>query len=180
MNAGPHKILLENEAKQFIESLPSISPVRIAHEYWSALSESNDGFPDRRDIDPIGIGSTALPHVVLIDVEGGERIRYRYRLVGSYVEDLFGANHTGQYLDEMDLGSTLDIVSTFFSIVGERGQVAILDGNFLSRAQTTYHVSRIAMPLAVGSNPIGALFCAFENQETSWSERQRSALQDSL
>jgi hypothetical protein len=182
VNTSPHKILLENEAKQFIESLPSISPIRIAHEYWSALSEINDGFPDRRDIDPIDIGSTALPHIVIIDVEGGERIRYRYRLIGGYVEDIFGANYAGQYLDEMDLGSMLDVVSTFFSIAGEQGQVAILDGDFLSQAQTAYHVSRIAMPLTVGSKPIGALFCAFDNQEISGAkdQRQRSPLQDFL
>lgn len=168
-NKSAHKILLKNEAKEFIENLPSTSPIRIAHEYWSALSEVNCGFPDRQDIDPINIGSAALAHIVIIDVENGDRIRYRYRLVGGYVEDLFGTNYTGQYVDEMNLGSMLDTVSTFFSIVGEQGQVAVLDGDFFSQTQTAYHITRIAMPLAVGSNPIGALFCAFDSHGTNRS-----------
>jgi hypothetical protein len=112
------------------------------------------------------MGSEVLPHIVLVDVEDGEPIRYRYQLVGSYVEDIFGANYAGQYLDEMELGSMPDIVSTFFTAVGEKGQIAILDGTFISRIQIAFHVNRIAMPFAVGSNPIGALFCAFDKQET--------------
>jgi len=167
VNAGPQKIFLENEAKQFIESLPSTSPLRIAHEYWSSLSKVRDKFSDRQDIDPIEIGSKVLPHIVLIDVETGEPIRYRYGLVGSYVEDIFGANYAGQYLDELALGSMLETVSSFYAAVGDKGHIAILDGAFISRAQTAFGVSRIAMPLAVGSNPIGALFCAFDKQETS-------------
>ena len=166
VNVGLQKVLLEDEAKHFIESLPSDSSIRIAHEYWSTLSEVQDGFPDRQDIDPIEIGSEVLPHIVLVDVEDGEPIRYRYQLVGSYVEDIFGANYAGQYLDEMELGSMPDIVSTFFTAVGEKGQIAILDGTFISRIQIAFHVNRIAMPFAVGSNPIGALFCAFDKQET--------------
>jgi hypothetical protein len=126
-----------------------------------------DKFSDHQDIDPIEIGSKVLPHIVLIDVETGEPIRDRYGLVGSYVEDIFGANYAGQYLDELALGSTLETVSSLYAAVGDKGHIAILDGAFISRTQTAFGVSRIAMPLAVGSNPIGALFCACEKQETS-------------
>ncbi len=80
--------------------------VRLFHEYW--LSKCVPGrLPGRRDIDPHEM-RPFLPHVMMIDVErgpevkgGGGRYRFRHRLVGTHLVDLFGEDMTGRYIDDM-------------------------------------------------------------------------------
>ena len=40
----------------------------------------------------------------MIDVEDEPQRRSRYRLVGTAVGNIFGADYTGRYMDEMGLG----------------------------------------------------------------------------
>lgn len=73
--------------------------IRRFHEYW--LSKCRGGrLPSRDEIDPLEM-RPFLPHVILFDVErrpGG--LRFRNRLVGTYIVGLFGADVTGLYIEE--------------------------------------------------------------------------------
>lgn len=51
--------------------------------------------PRRGDIRPAQLRS-CLPHVTLIDVEAGDPIDFRYRLIGQKLTDGFGRNITGE------------------------------------------------------------------------------------
>jgi hypothetical protein len=69
-------------------------------DYWN-LKRGGREMPGRQDIDPAEIPQL-LPHVTLIDViDGGAR--FRYRLVGTAVVDGFNRNHTGRYVDELEI-----------------------------------------------------------------------------
>ncbi len=65
--------------------------------YWTRRRGSHD-MPTRAEIDPIDI-PRLLPHLMLTDVIDASR--FRYRLVGTAIEDVAGVGMTGRYLEEV-------------------------------------------------------------------------------
>ncbi|MDY0882059.1 PAS domain-containing protein [Dongia soli] len=68
------------------------------HDYWQAKCAGR-AVPDRSDIDPAELTSL-LPYLLIAEVEA-QPFRVFYRLVGTKVVDMNGAEFTGLYLDEM-------------------------------------------------------------------------------
>lgn len=68
-----------------------------AYFYWRR-KRGNRRMPSRAEIDPIEI-PRLLPDVMLVDVLGDGR--YRYRLIGTENARAHGINATGRYLDEV-------------------------------------------------------------------------------
>ncbi|MEI6559075.1 MAG: PAS domain-containing protein [Rhodospirillaceae bacterium] len=66
-------------------------------DYWRARRGTRP-WPLRSDIDPVDIPAL-LPGVMLIDVET-EPQRFRFRLVGTRMVEVFGQDPTGKYLDQ--------------------------------------------------------------------------------
>lgn len=64
--------------------------------YWDGLRRGRR-CPSRADIDPVDIPAL-LPHIGLIDVED-DATHFRFRLLGTRINEMFGANLTGMYLD---------------------------------------------------------------------------------
>jgi len=86
-------------AKQIMD-VTHISDPRLKRffDYWKACRGERT-MPARADIDPLDF-QYVLGHVALIDVETGDRQRYRFRVDGSTIADLCGLDLTGKYLDE--------------------------------------------------------------------------------
>lgn len=76
--------------------------VRLFFDYWKSKCAPGR-LPGRGDIEPLEMVAF-LPYVILLDVErrAGDW-RFRYRLVGTEVVNLFGHDPTGRYLDEAAL-----------------------------------------------------------------------------
>lgn len=76
---------------------------RQVYAYWRGKCVDGEP-PPRTTIDPIELRGL-LPIVGLIDVErqAGRR-RFRYRLIGGYMVEMFGENFTGSYADESKHG----------------------------------------------------------------------------
>lgn len=56
------------------------------------------------DVDPLEIGGRLLPHLMLVDVEHGSEpktLRFRFRLIGTYVVATMGRDNTGKYFEEV-------------------------------------------------------------------------------
>ena len=70
--------------------------IRDFYRLWLALRRGRL-VPSRADLDPVAI-KACLPHVFMIDVEGGG-VRFRYRLCGTAVAAVYG-DFTGKYVDE--------------------------------------------------------------------------------
>lgn len=165
VNAGPHELLVDEDAERFIDALSPNSPIRIAYEYWLSLRVGPEAFPNRADINPVEIGAKTLVHIVLMDIERGASVRYRYSLAGGYAEDVFGGNYAGRYLDEMGLGEMLTSIEAFYAVPGEQGKIGVLKGHYVTNTQTKFSMTRIAMPMAWQNDTIGALFCALAGEE---------------
>lgn len=81
--------------------------------YWGGLARGQ-GAPTRAQIDPLTHFPRLMPTTMLLGVEReGERLRYRYRVIGSELTARAGRELTGLYLDECfppeRIGPDLDI-----------------------------------------------------------------------
>ena len=74
---------------------------RALYDYWCEQSNENR-LPGRNDISPAGF-PRLLPMISLIDVEHSPK-RYRIRLAGTGLRDIYQNEITGHYLDEFDWG----------------------------------------------------------------------------
>jgi len=87
-------------ADQFLEIDPDIEEppsLTFVREYWWRKRGSRD-MPSRREILPSDM-KPYLPYVVLADVIDKGR-DFRYRLIGSRLQDFFAGNPTGQLMSE--------------------------------------------------------------------------------
>jgi hypothetical protein len=68
--------------------------------YWRGKCRG-PALPGRRDIDMVEIRPDILPDLFLIDIaRGGDRERYRYRLIGTRMAELADHDPTGSHVDE--------------------------------------------------------------------------------
>lgn len=154
-------VMQDDTLCEHLETLPSNSPVRVAHDYWQTLT-SNGHAPTRQSIDPTAVSAETLPHIVLIDVEHGPELRFRYRLVGTGVTRIFGADYTGNYLDEMEQGQVFGRIQAFYSLVCEDMRPSMLYGSYVAKSGIAFDVARLVMPLSDDGNRADALFCIVE------------------
>ncbi len=87
---------------QTVSTAAVISDARLSegYEYWRRKAAGR-AMPRRADIDPTEM-PRLLPYVRLVDVLGPGR--YRYRLVGTEVQQLHGANPTGRFVHQVLAG----------------------------------------------------------------------------
>jgi hypothetical protein len=85
-------------------------------DHWNAV-RSGRRMPRRGDIDPAALRDV-LPHIVMIDVEPNP-LRFRYRLVGTYVTGISGRNITGLYADAATFPQRLEEVVVPYRMVVE-------------------------------------------------------------
>jgi hypothetical protein len=94
--------------------------LRAMFDYW--LSKFSDGrLPALKDIDPIEI-PRLLGHINLIDVEREDgRVRFRFRLWGTKITELYGRDCTGRYLDEIIVPTMSSEIQQIFERVANTG-----------------------------------------------------------
>jgi hypothetical protein len=68
--------------------------------------------PSRRDLDPVSLPKYLLPHILLIDIERSPELRFRWRLIGTYITSVVGRDSTGRYWDELYDDATMAAIST--------------------------------------------------------------------
>ena len=79
------------------------------HAQWLAW-KGDLALPSRADFLPEDIGYL-LGHVILFDVVAGERLRFRYRLIGTVLVARRGYDLTGRFLDEHPDAGVTSIVT---------------------------------------------------------------------
>ena len=69
--------------------------------------------PSRADLDPLDIPHL-LPHVGLVDIEDDGR-RFRYRVIGTHMNDMLGENFTGRCLDPENRGAYAALLQDLYA-----------------------------------------------------------------
>ena len=117
------------------------------HAYWEAKRRGRL-FPRRSDLSPAEM-MLALPHVFLVDVEHGEKLGFRIRLAGTYIEEAFRQVLTGTYLEQVKLNAqTEDIVARYEWVVREQRPVVSCH-RFVNEDERQFDYERLLLPLAV-------------------------------
>ncbi|MDF1791892.1 MAG: PAS domain-containing protein [Thalassobaculaceae bacterium] len=126
--------------------------------YWSTRRGGRD-LPARADIDPVDIPGL-LPHIGLIDVEAAPR-RYRYRLVGSYMNTMFGENYQGTYLDRAKHGLYRDFLLNLYNAATEQRRPMLSEAIFDYGTDRVVTIRRLILPLAERADaPVNMLLFA--------------------
>lgn len=120
--------------------------MREIYRYW--CTKWRDGrMPGRRDIDPIEIPSL-LARLTIYEVERGERMRIRIRLMGSRLRRAAGRDLTGRYLDEeLDPGRYSEIHAQTEHLVAT-GEPQYRDDLLSIHGREHIRMLRLALPLA--------------------------------
>lgn len=103
-------------------------------------SEPENRFPG---FDPLDAPSM-LSHVYLLENDGG---RLRYRVSGEAVNDLFGSNHGGKYIDEVIAAALITTVEPFYRDV-LRGAVCIFKGKVIISPWSNAEFERVLLPVS--------------------------------
>jgi PAS domain-containing protein len=97
------------------------------YQYWRRKAAGR-GMPCRADIDPAEIPAL-LPHVRLVDVIGPGR--YRYRLVGTAVQELHRVNPTGRFVHEALSGPIGERIVALYDECVRMGRALYFEAEFL-------------------------------------------------
>lgn len=142
-------------------STPSaISDARL-HEalgYWQ--SKVVDGkLPRRADIDPAEIPKL-LPHIRLVDVLGAGQ--YRYRLIGTEIVRVNGADHTGRYVHDMIPMPYRPHVIALYDQSSQERRAIYTESLFFSPHDRSpeLHTKALFMPLSEDGTTVNMIFGA--------------------
>lgn len=105
-------------------------------------SDPSNRFPE---FDPLDAGRI-LGHLYLLESEGS---RLRYRVAGEAVNDLFGSNHGGRYVDEVIPPSLQAVVEPFYHAVLQ-GTLCIFKGKVIVSPRRNAEFERILLPIHRG------------------------------
>ncbi|EDP65379.1 hypothetical protein BAL199_12001 [alpha proteobacterium BAL199] len=119
--------------------------LRPLWHYWSERRRSRQ-CPARADIDPVDIPQL-LPHIGLIDVEV-DGPRFKYRLIGTRMNEIFGQNFSGSYLDESKNGQYAIFLHNLYAEAAGERRGLFSETVFGYRDSRHLTVHRLILPLA--------------------------------
>jgi len=114
--------------------------------------------PRRSDIDPAQIPAV-LPFIMLLEPEDG---RFRYRLVGSKIEEAYGIYCTGHYMDEVVAGDRRQVAQTTYMTVVETRRPVASRGSFITLKGKDLDVTRLLLPLSEDGESVTMILAAID------------------
>lgn len=121
------------------------APLRALYDYW-LLRRGPRRMPSRKLMDPLDIPQL-LSGLILLDVEPETR-RMRCRLVGTRVVDVYGADYTGKYLDEIEFGDQRENVLADYGSAVQTGQPNVRERFFYNSRGVHFRMERLILPLS--------------------------------
>ncbi len=141
-----------------VTSDPRYRVAREAHAVWRRIG--NAAIPDRRQVDPVVLGPTLLPMLVLIEVLGGGS-DYRWRLFGDRHQQEYGISLTGTRLSELEDGnpSATALRPLLDQTVATAGP-CFYELAYLSEALLDRYATGVFLPLTDGGPDVAMLLGA--------------------
>jgi len=130
--------------------------LRAAYEYWLTRSAGASRIPDKAAFDPADMRSF-LSNVVLID---RERLsgRFRYRLAGTDVCDVYGLEPKGRYVDEVLHGEYRDYIVRLYDRVVRENVCIYCETHLQTEGGAEKHVERLICPMTTNGYEVDCLF----------------------
>jgi hypothetical protein len=129
---------------------------RQLYDYWIDKSAGRR-MPERRDISPAHF-PRLLPFVSLVEV-AADTGRYRIRLAGTRLRDVYDCETTGLYLDELDWGDKRDYWLAAYHRIASEGKPA--QGAVRGPRTQKEHLVQfwLRLPLAMELDRVGMILC---------------------
>jgi hypothetical protein len=133
--------------------------IRMALDYWvQQRNEAQRLLPGRQHIDPVQM-SGFLKHVVLFDiVRTGVHCRFQHRLAGTHLEDIFGRDLTGMFIEHCnELDRFADVYTRYAAVADDKVAaygVAPSPGN----QGRLLRYEHLTLPLAADGQAVDMLF----------------------
>ena len=125
--------------------------------YWEERRGSRR-MPARRDLDPVDL-APVLPHLQLIDVVPPNR--FRYRLVGTALVEVFGHDYTGRFVDELLLGTgRAELITCVFTTVRDRARPVFLQARYFTAKNVDFMTNRVYLPLSENDGEVNMMLAA--------------------
>jgi hypothetical protein len=121
--------------------------------YWQSKAPAGV-LPGRQHIDPIEI-PRLLTHTALYDVvRQGDDFRFRLRLLGTGVAEAFGADNTGQFVDQIMPPEAYPALHATYSELVRQRTPQYWQRNLPYANRDFLAVQRLALPLAADGNTV--------------------------
>jgi hypothetical protein len=133
-----------------------ISEQRQLYDYWIAKTAGRP-MADRSDINPAEI-PRLLPFLSLIEIEPASG-RYRVRLAGTRLREIYDCETTGLFLDELDWGDKRDYWLAAYHRIASEGKPA--QGAVRGPRTQKEHLVQfwLKLPLSVAQRRVGMVLC---------------------
>ncbi|MEQ8586909.1 MAG: PAS domain-containing protein [Thalassobaculaceae bacterium] len=107
-----------NQSHGFLEALPEAGLAWL-YDHWRSFVLENGRLPYRTEIDPLDVPKAVLPNMLIIEkVAGG---RFRCRLAGTRLREVYGFEIAGRYLDDvMSPAASADRIKIYERVLDER------------------------------------------------------------
>ena len=141
--------------------------LREAFKLWDS-KRGKRHMPSRADFDPVEMPKL-LPSIILVDVES-DGPRLKIRLAGTKIVDMFGANYTGSYMDEIQFGDVREKILREYNLAASEKRPVFSDHEF--RKLNDYHhtVERVILPLSNDDETVNMLLAVVDFERTQrWS-----------
>lgn len=130
--------------------------LRAAYEYWLTRSAGGSRIPDKAGFDPQEMRSF-LSNVLLIDRESTTG-RFRYRLAGTEICDVYGLEPKGRYVDELLHGEYRDFILGLYDRVVRENVCVYCETHLQIEMGAEKHVERLICPTTTNGYEIDCLF----------------------
>jgi hypothetical protein len=120
--------------------------LRGLYTYWEAVRGTRD-VPDRRDIDPTAMPRFILPHLAMIEIFDGPRLKLR--LVGTEIVRQHRRDNTGRFCDEFLSGPYLDYLNSCY-VQLQRSRLPLFSESVFRHVDTHMRSVRLILPLTMG------------------------------
>lgn len=149
-----------------LEELENDAVLSDLWRYWQG-KRGERHMPRRKDIDPLDI-PRLLPHLQLI--ERMDEKRFRFRLTGTAIEDVYGYDMTGKFVDEVFPPARRIIAEQHYALVYERRRPIFIRNRYTNIRTVEFVATRLILPLSENDESVsmllmGQTFAASSNYE---------------
>ncbi len=139
-----------------MENVNLDSVQRDLRTYWQ-LNCRGDILPARKDIHPEEI-TGLLRHIGLIDVARDKNVfRFRYRLVGTNMNFVFGEDYSGRWLHEAKQGPYMAYLNDLYTQATQTRSSVFASSNFAYQGGRSLRIKRLLLPLASNGRDVDML-----------------------
>ena len=137
-----------------VDRLPD--PLGGLFRYWDNI-RGDRPLPNRRDFDPIAIPEL-LPHLILVEVlrdkADGQVADFRFRVIGTHVDERMNYRYTGRRLSEIPSKRRGSRIWDTYQAVEREAQPKVISLDYIGPAERTKETTEIFLPLSAGGGQV--------------------------